>query len=112
MGDQAMSDINKLEHLIGHYAEATEWNLATLEELRDLRRSSASAKRRQAAICRKMLHVCIAHKSVIVKGTKKHQVVPPLRVHRVQTFLHKIPDNAGDLLIRDALNTLLMELDP
>lgn len=40
------------------YARATEWNLATLEELALLKSSSDSRVRRQVGICEKMLEVC------------------------------------------------------
>lgn len=40
------------------YAKATEWGLATLEELALLKGTSASRIRRQRDICGKMLDVC------------------------------------------------------
>jgi hypothetical protein len=45
-------------NLATHYAEATEWNLATLSELCMLKSSSQARINRQTSICRKMLQVC------------------------------------------------------
>ncbi len=43
--------------LSGEYIQATEWNLATLEELACLRGTSKSRINRQCSICRSMLVV-------------------------------------------------------
>jgi hypothetical protein len=45
-------------NLATRYAEATEWNLATLSELSMLKSSSQSRIKRQTSICQKMLQVC------------------------------------------------------
>ena len=51
--------------LADDYAEATECNLATLEVLLLRKRSSDSDRRRQRAICFRMLQVCKAHEENI-----------------------------------------------
>ena len=56
-------------NLATKYAEATEWNLATLGELCSLKSSSQSRINRQTSICRKMLQVCQEYESEIQYGT-------------------------------------------
>lgn len=49
--------------LIDDYYVATEWNLATLEELASLSSSSRSRIQRQRQICIEMLYVCRQHEA-------------------------------------------------
>lgn len=51
---------NEVEYLANGYANATEMNLATLEELALLKGTSRSRIDRQKSICKKMLQHCRA----------------------------------------------------
>jgi len=61
-------------NLATHYAEATEWNLATLSELCHLKSSSQVRINRQTSICQKMLQVCQEWEPEIVWGTDPDDV--------------------------------------
>lgn len=49
-----------IKNMANDLATATEWNLATLEELSLLKSTSTSRKERQLSICTKMLNMCQA----------------------------------------------------
>lgn len=50
--------------LASEYATATEWNLATLEEMALIKGTSASRIRRQRGICERMLILCLSFEDV------------------------------------------------
>lgn len=56
---------NDKRFLAQSYAEATEWNLATLSSLLMKKSSSKSEIRRQTSICLKMLVISDAYKNVV-----------------------------------------------
>ena len=66
--DYAVEDVNKLKKELNQlqsvFIESTEWNLATLEELKELKSSSKLRIGRQEAICTNMVKTC---ESFIVK---------------------------------------------
>lgn len=53
------------KYLANEFAYATECNLATLEELQDLKSSSKSRIARQQGICDRMLRTCLSYKEFI-----------------------------------------------
>lgn len=50
-------------YLESAYLEATEWNMATLEELCSIKSSSKHRIERQKSICAKMLVICASFKT-------------------------------------------------
>lgn len=46
------------EELEAHYAEAAEWNMATMEMMLQVKKTAKHEKERQRNICLKMLDVC------------------------------------------------------
>lgn len=78
--------------LVLHYAEAAEWNLATLDELISIKSSSKSRIDRQQGICLKMLRVCLVFRDQILRdGTGVDA-----RCGRVRDIL-KAAQNRGNL---------------
>lgn len=57
MGDKKRAPTDS-EWLSAEYVKATEWNLATLEEMAIIKGTSICRVRRQRDICAKMLDVC------------------------------------------------------
>ena len=63
-------------NLATHYAEATEWNLATLSQLCSLKSSSQARINRQTSICHKMLQVCQEWEPEIEWGLPYRSIAP------------------------------------
>lgn len=61
------------------YLEATEWNLATLDELCMIKSSSKHRIDRQKSICGKMLAIC----ATFDRETRAHASCRPMRTNRL-----------------------------
>jgi hypothetical protein len=85
-------------NLATHYAEATEWNLATLSELCMLKSSSQARINRQTSICRKMLQVCQKWEPEIEWGNFPRCVAP--RVAKLMEMAKDEPEGLEGALIR------------
>jgi hypothetical protein len=80
-------------NLATHYAEATEWNLATLSELCMLKSSSQARINRQTSICHKMLQVCQEWEPEI------YFTAYPPRAPRVQNLLKAAKEEPEGLTV-------------
>jgi len=99
-----------IENLAKNLAEATEWNLATLEELCLLKGSSKSRKDRQISICIKMAYMCESVFDKINWGYGGHQHFP--RLARLREDRLKGLSNGGSDSLDAAIRKYAENLKP